>query len=374
MTVGIRFDCQLERWGFRLDASVSAGSSLGLFGPSGAGKSTLLKALAGLVPTDSLVLSLDGETLVDTGSGGDPPPHRRRIGLVFQEHRLFPHLSVKENLRYGARSVAAARWKEVVDILGLGPLLDRLPQQCSGGECARVALGRALLASPRLLLLDEPFAALDRGLRLQLLPFLQRVVSEANVPLIFVSHDLGDLLAMTDSLALMENGRIVGEGALADLVRTPGHLDLLHDCGLLFNVPGIVESRDASGLTHIAHGGSSPARILCGDPGPWPIGARVDVRLRPEDVILALPTTGGVSSLAAQLSLSNQLPGRVTHLTDGAARTLVSLDCDLGVPVLAEVTQRSVQRLGLAPGVQVIAMMKAQALRLAPRVGAGRVE
>ena len=374
MTDGIHFDCRLERRGFRLDASVRASSSLGLFGPSGAGKSTLLKALAGLVPADDLVLRLDGETLVDTGSGDNPPSHRRGVGIVFQEHRLFPHLTVKENLRYGARSVAAERWSEVVEILGVGPLLDRLPQQCSGGECARVALGRALLARPRLLLLDEPFAALDRGLRLQLLPYLQRVVAEAEVPLIFVSHDLGDLLTMTDSLALMEGGRIVGEGALADLVRTPRHLDLLHDCGLLFNLPGIVESRDPSGLTHVAHGGVSGARILCGDPEPWPIGARVDVRLRPEDVILALPSTGGVSSLAAQLSLSNQLPGRVTHLTDGASRTLVSLDCDLGVPVLAEVTRRSVERLGLAPGVQVIAMMKAQALRLTPRVSAGRSE
>ena len=370
MTTQFSLECRLERRDFTLDARVSGGPAVGLFGPSGAGKSTLLKALAGLVPAEHLRLALGGETLVDTGAGIVPPAHRRGVGIVFQEHRLFPHRSVEANLRYGAKGTDPARWKEVVELLGLGSLLKRRPGECSGGECARVALGRSLLSRPRLLLLDEPFAALDRGLRLQLLPYLQRVADEARVPLIFVSHDLGDLLAITDSLALIEGGRIVGEGPLQDLVQTPGHLDLLHDCGLVFNVPGVVEARDGSGLTHVAHLGTSEARILCGDAAAFPVGARVDVRLRPEDVILALPSVHGAQSIAEQLSLSNQLPGTVTHLTEGGARTLVSIDCGLGVPVLAEVTKRSQERLGLKPGAPVLAMMKAQALRLRPRLGA----
>ncbi len=369
MTFEFSLQCRLERPGFRLDAQLSGGPTVGLFGPSGSGKSTLLKAVAGLVSAESLKVSLDGEALVDTAASINPQAHERGIGIVFQDHRLFPHLSVERNLRYGARGLDRVRWNEIVELLGLGELLGRRPAQCSGGECARVALGRALLAEPRLLLLDEPFAALDRGLRLQLLPYLQRIVYGTRVPLVVVSHDLGDLLAMTDSLALIEKGRIVGEGSLERLVQSPSHLDLLHDCGLVFHVPGVVESKDDSGLTRVAHRGAADARILCGDAGHFSIGAAVDVRLRPEDVILALPAEGGAASLVSQLSLSNQLPGTVTALTVGAARTLVSMDCGVGVPILAEVTQRSVERLGLRPGARVVAMMKAQALRLRPRPG-----
>lgn len=369
MSPKFTLECRVERPEFTLDARVVGGPTVGLFGPSGAGKSTLLKAAAGLETPSALKLTLDGETLVDTGAGVTPPAHRRGVGIVFQEQRLFPHRNVERNLGYGARGVDRARWNEVVELLGLGALLKRKPGACSGGERARVALGRALLARPRILLLDEPFAALDRGLRLELLPYLQRVAHGADVPIVFVSHDLGDLLAVTDSLALIQAGRIVGEGPLESLVQNPAHLDLLHDCGLVFHVPGVVEARDDSGLAHIAHQGAAEARILSGDGASFEVGDQVDVRLRPEDVILALPTAGGAPSAAAQLSLSNQIPGSVTHLTEGAGRTLVSMDCGLGVPVLAEVTKRSVERLGLRPGAPVIAMMKAQALRLRPRSG-----
>lgn len=351
-------ECRVQRQDFLLDVRVQGERGLGLFGPSGAGKSTLLKALAGLTKPEHLRLELDGEVLVDTAAGIVPPVHRRRIGIVFQEHRLFPHRSVEANLRYGARGVSAARWSEVVELLGIGGLLKNRPTECSGGEQARVALGRALLAEPRLLLLDEPFAALDRGLRLQLLPYLQRVVADARVPLILVSHDLGDLLAVTDSLALIDRGKLAAHGPLAELVQKPGALDLLHDCGLVFHVPGVIESRDPTGLVHVAPAGSSGVRIACGDGADLDPGTPVDVRMRPEDVILALPPA------PTTLSLSNQLPGKVQHVTQGAGRTLVSIDCGLGVPILAEVTARSVERLGLTPGVQVIAMMKAQALRV----------
>lgn len=361
----LRFACRLQRRGFRLDVEVESesegGLGLGLFGPSGAGKSTLLKALAGLEPVDSLRLELRGEVLVDTDAGVVPPVHLRRVGIVFQEYRLFPHRTIEANLRYGARGAASARWAEVVGMLGLEGLLGRLPEACSGGEQARVALGRALLAEPRLLLLDEPLAALDRGLRQQLIPYLQRVAVEAGVPFVLVSHDLGDLLAITDSLALMSGGEILARGPLEELVQDPSSLDLLHDCGLVFNVPGVVESCDGSGLVQVAHTGPSEQRIACGDGAEFPPGTAVDVRLRPEDVILALPPA------PPALSLSNQLPGVIQHVTQGAGRTLVSIECGVGVPILAEVTARSVERLGLAPGVSVIAMMKAQALRIRPR-------
>lgn len=365
-SAGLRWECRLEREDFTLDASFEGDGVVGLFGPSGAGKSTLLKALCGLIPDADVKLLVGGETIVDTRAGLVPPVHRRRVGLVFQEHRLFPHRSVAANLWYGATrrgAGASARFREVVEMLGLGPLLDRLPGRCSGGEQARVALGRALCAEPRLLLLDEPFASLDRGLRLELLPYLERVARDASIPVVMVSHDLGDLLAVTDELVLLEKGRVLGAGALPELVQDPRRLDFLHDCGLVFQIAGEVAS-SGSGLVWVTPAGATDGEnvsIACGSGVALEPTTPVSIRLRPEDVILAKPPC------TAELSLTNQLPGVITHMTRGAARTLVTIDCGFDQPVLAEVTERSVARLSLGIGTGVLAMMKAQALRVRPK-------
>lgn len=328
-----------------------------LFGRSGAGKTTLLHALAGLVPTRRTRLAVRGEVVVDTDTGLCPPTHRRRVGVVFQDHRLFPHLSVGANLTYGMQSVQGpVSFDEVVELLELGALLDRRPNACSGGQRQRVALGRALLSNPRLLLLDEPLASLDRGLVRQILPYLRRIQEQWDLPMIAVSHDLEDLLSLTDDMVLLDAGQVAARGSIDALVADPDALELLHDRGLVFGLPGRVDRRDDDGLAWVQLESEVGIELACGDCRDA-VDAPVDVLLRPEDVVLALPP------LEARLSLTNHLPGRVRSITAGEHRQLVIIDCGLTAPVLAEVTARAVRRLGLAPGVEVIALVKAQATR-----------
>lgn len=361
MSAAIELTCRLRRGAFELalDARLDSRAT-GVFGRSGSGKTSFLHALSGLLPAQELRLVVDGEVLIDTGAGAAPPPHRRRVGLVFQDHRLFPHLSIERNLSYGARSTPAAKGaaslEEVVRLLDVGELLARRPAQCSGGERQRVALGRALLGAPRLLLLDEPLASLDRGLKLQILPYLRRVREELGLPMLIVSHDLGDLLALTDELLLIEDGKVAGQGPLHELAARPETLELLHDCGLVFALPGRVEARDEDGLAWVRVDGPAGFRLACGDCLAEP-GSRVEASLRPEDVVLSR------EPLEVLTSLSNHLPGRIARITHTAARVLVTIECGLAVPVLAEVTERAVRKLGLEEGVEVVAMCKAQAIR-----------
>jgi len=354
----VRIACDARRGAFELELEADLGApATGVFGRSGAGKSTLLHALAGLLPASRLRLEVDGELLVDSAAGRLPRAHERRVGLVFQDHRLFPHLSVAANLRYGAaRGGSGPRLEEVVELLELSPLLTRRPADCSGGERQRVALGRALLGAPRLLLLDEPLASLDRGLKRQILPFLRRVREASGIPLLIVSHDLGDLLALTDEVLLLEGGRAAGCGSVAQLAAEAETLELLHDCGLVFALGGAVAERDADGLTWVRLDGPRPQRLACGDCDA-PAGTRVEVQLRPEDIVLTR------ERLPVRTSLSNELLGRIERITHSPARVLVAIDAGLDVPVLAEVTERAVRRLGLEPGAEVVALCKAQAVR-----------
>ena len=358
MTSTIELDCRLRRGGFRLEVAARLDArATGIFGASGAGKSSLLAALAGLIPVESLRLFVDGERLVDTIGGLAPATHLRRVGLMFQEHRLFPHRSIEGNLRFGLRPGGdGPDFDEVVDLLEVRPLLGRRPSACSGGERQRVALGRALLGAPRLLLLDEPLASLDRGLKRQILPYLRRVRERFGLPMLVVSHDLGDLLTLTDELLLVESGRVAGQGTIDELAARADSLELLHDQGLVFALPGRVTRTDEHGLTWVALEGPSECELACGDCRAAP-DTPVEVLLRPEDVILARPP------LDARLSLTNRLPGRITQITTSPERVLVTVDCGLARPVLAEVTERAIRSLGLEPGTEVIALSKAQATR-----------
>ncbi|MGL5168527.1 MAG: molybdenum ABC transporter ATP-binding protein [Afipia sp.] len=204
---------------FKLEASfTSNGLVTGLFGNSGAGKTSIINMIAGLVAPDRGRISLDGEDLDDTASGLHVPPHRRRIGYVFQDARLFPHLSVQQNLDYGRRmnrlDPDAAAEKHTVDLLDIGHLLDRRPGQLSGGERQRVALGRALLAKPRLLLLDEPLGALDDERKAEILPYFVRLRDEASVPMVLVSHDAGEMRQLATNVVMLKRGKVVASGGV----------------------------------------------------------------------------------------------------------------------------------------------------------------
>lgn len=362
----IEIDCSLRRGDFALQLNTRLDDpATGLFGRSGCGKTSLLLGLAGLLPVEHLRLVVAGQTLVDTRAGLAPPTHRRGLGLVFQDHRLFPHRTIGANLRYGQRgSGAGPTLDEVVELLDIAQLLDRRPQQCSAGERQRVALGRALLSAPRLLMLDEPLANLDRGLKRQVLPYLRRVRERYDLPMLMVSHDLGELLAVTGELLLLESGRAAGQGTLVELASRPDTLELLHDCGLVFALVGVVERRDADGLTWVRPDGERDQLLACGNCED-PIGARVEVLLRPADVILARPP------LNAQLSVTNSLPGRVVGITRSSSRCLVTVDCGMAGEMLAEVTERAVRSLELGAGAEVLVLFKAQAASTRSLISAG---
>src|SRR5215467_2026854 len=215
----LRVDVEKQLGEFSLAASfTSEGRVTGLFGASGSGKTSLVNMIAGLLRPDRGTIVVDGETLDDSASGLHVPSWKRRIGYVFQDARLFPHLDVRQNLDYGRRMNALAddpaQKKRVTDLLDIGHLLDRRPGKLSGGERQRVALGRALLAKPRLLLLDEPLGALDEGRRAEILPYLVRLRDEARVPMVYVSHDAAEMRQLATQIVLLQRGRVTSFGGV----------------------------------------------------------------------------------------------------------------------------------------------------------------
>jgi molybdate transport system ATP-binding protein len=221
----LRVDVTKQLGEFSLEASfTSEGRVTGLFGASGAGKTSLINMIAGLLKPDRGVISLDGETLDDTTAGVHVPPHRRRIGYVFQDARLFPHLDVRQNLDYGRRMNGLAddpaQRGRVTELLDIGRLLDRRPGKLSGGERQRVALGRALLSRPRLLLLDEPLGSLDEGRKVEILPYLVRLRDEAGIPMVYVSHDAAELRQLATQIVMLRRGRVTALGGVKVLTST----------------------------------------------------------------------------------------------------------------------------------------------------------
>lgn len=215
----LRVDVEKQLGEFSLHASfASEGRVIGLFGASGAGKTSLVNMIAGLLRPDRGTIVIDGETVDDTAAGIHVPAWRRRIGYVFQDARLFPHLDVAQNLDYGRRMnrlpADPVQHRRIVDLLDIGALLDRRPGKLSGGERQRVALGRALLSKPRLLLLDEPLGALDEARKLEILPYLVRLRDEANVPMVYVSHDAAELRQLATQIVMLKQGRVTSFGGV----------------------------------------------------------------------------------------------------------------------------------------------------------------
>ncbi len=222
----LRVDVTKQLGEFSLEASfTSEGRVIGLFGASGAGKTSLINMIAGLLRPDRGVISLDGETLDDTAARVHVPPHRRRIGYVFQDARLFPHLDVRQNLDYGRRmnrlADDPAQRSRVTELLDIGGLMDRRPGKLSGGERQRVALGRALLSRPRLLLLDEPLGSLDEGRKVEILPYLVRLRDEAEIPMVYVSHDAAELRQLATQIVMLRHGRVTALGGVKVLTAAP---------------------------------------------------------------------------------------------------------------------------------------------------------
>jgi molybdate transport system ATP-binding protein len=342
---------------FLLEARfVSEGRLTAFFGRSGSGKTTLVSMIAGIVRPDRGQIVLDETVLVDTERRIFVPKYRRRVGYVFQEGRLFPHLTVRQNLLFG-RWFTAKRERhigldQVLDLLGMAHLMDRRPGALSGGEKQRVAIGRALLTSPRVLLLDEPLASLDDSRKEEILPFIERLRDEADVPIVYVSHSISEVTRLATTVVVIQDGRIVAVGPPTDVLGREGLLNA-HDAGEAGTlIEAVVAQHDLSfGLTTLR----SPAGVLQAPRVELPIGTPVRVRIRARDVMIATARPDGLSAL-------NLLPGRVTALDgSGEGSVVVGLDCG-GVRLTARLTRKSVDTLRLAPGREVYAVIKSVAL------------
>lgn len=341
---------------FALAAQFSAPTPgvLALFGRSGSGKSTLVNIVSGLLRPDGGSVRLDDQVLTDTATGTAVPVEQRRIGYVFQDARLFPHLSVQGNLRYGERRARGRRaigFDEVVQLLGLAALLGRRPNQLSGGERQRVALGRALLSQPRLLLLDEPLASLDLARRQEVLPYLEALRERLRIPIVYVSHQFEEVLRLATYLVLLEAGQVVAHGSVGELALHPA-LQAVVGADLTGAVIDAAVLRvDADGDAELAVGS---ARLSANVPGAA-AGARVRLHVLARDVILALQPVPGVS-------VRNALQGRVRRLATDAHGVLVSVDVG-GATVLARITPAALRALQLQPGTPVWALFKAVSTR-----------
>ncbi len=327
-----------------------------LFGPSGSGKSTIINVAAGLLRPDACRIEVDGSILADTRSGIWLPPERRRVGLVFQDSRLFPHMSVATNLRFGMRraTTGATRFDEIVDLLDVGGLLKRRPHSLSGGERQRVAIGRALLAQPRLLLMDEPLASLDTARKAAILPFLVRLKTALKLPILYVTHALDEALKLADYLVLIDAGRVVDFGPVSQIAaRADLPLARRDDAGALLTCR--VEAHEADrGLTSLLGGGAIFQVPLL----DLPLGAECRIRIPAREVILA-------GTPPQSISLHNILRGIVLRIVPDQVRRSVVVE--IGLPdgaLLSRVTSDAVLRLGLSPGSGVLALIKSTSIEV----------
>ncbi|MES2667108.1 MAG: molybdenum ABC transporter ATP-binding protein [Pseudomonadota bacterium] len=336
--------------GFALDVDFAAPPGVtALFGRSGSGKTSVVNAVAGLLRPDQGRIVVGAEVLLDTARGLRVPVHKRRIGMVFQDGRLFPHLTVRQNLTYGQwfAPKGADEFDHVVALLGLKALLHRRPGTLSGGEAQRVAIGRALLSRPRLLLMDEPLSALDDARKAEVLPYLERLRDETNIPILLVSHSVAEVARLATTVVALEAGRVVACGPAASILADPETVPVfgVRDAGAVLE--GVIAAQHGDGLTEIA---VSAGRLfvprVSGE-----AGARLRLRIAAQDVILSRTAPVGLSAL-------NILAGTVTAVRrggHGGAMVQIAAGSDT---ILARITARSADALALEPGVAVHAIAK----------------
>ncbi|MFT3850362.1 MAG: molybdenum ABC transporter ATP-binding protein [Propionivibrio sp.] len=354
---GIEACFRIDWPGFTLDVDLTlpARGVTALFGHSGSGKTTLLRCIAGLERASRGRLAVDGEIWQDDARW--LPTHRRPLGYAFQEASLFPHLSVLDNLRYGMKRSPKADTRRVsldqaIELLGIAPLLERKPDRLSGGERSRVGIARALAVSPRLLLMDEPLAALDLKRKQEILPYLEKLHDELDIPVLYVSHSPDEVARLADHLVALDNGRCVANGPL---VETLSRLDLPfrlgEDAGVV--IDAVVSERDPR--WHLAAVTLPGGRLWFRD-GGHPVGHRARVRILARDVSIA-------RERCEATSIQNTQPATVVAIADDTHPALALVRLDMGgTIVIARLTHRAAAALELKPGLAVWAQIKAVAL------------
>ncbi|MFG1463952.1 molybdenum ABC transporter ATP-binding protein [Xanthobacter sp. DSM 24535] len=355
--MSLRVEATLKLGAFTLDARFASHAGVtALFGPSGSGKSTLVNIIGGLIRPDHGRIEFDDEVLVDTERGIYLPKHRRRFGYVFQEARLFPHLSVRRNLLFGRWFAPPSQRRgnlgQVVELLGIGHLLDRRPAALSGGEKQRVAIGRALLSEPRLLLMDEPLAALDEARKAEILPYLERLRDETRIPIVYVSHSLAEVSRLASTIVVLVEGRTAAVGSADQVLTRP---ELVAATGRAESgavIDAKVAAHDPAHHMTVLDTGCGQMRVpLCDQPP----GSSVRVRIPARDVMIALAPPQGLSAL-------NVLEGQIAEIgapADGMVD--IRLLCG-GQSLLARLTTFSREMLDLRTGMPVYAVVKSVAL------------
>jgi molybdate transport system ATP-binding protein len=352
---------QKRRGAFELEAQFELPTPgvVALFGRSGCGKSTLVNVIAGLLKADHGRVALDDAVLLDTARRIDVPPERRHIGYVFQDARLFPHLSVAANLRYAQRRAKRPPFVGldlVADLLDLGALMHRRTHQLSGGERQRVAIGRALLTQPSLLLLDEPLASLDTSRREEVLPYLETLRDQLAIPMVYVSHHFDEVLRLATHLVLMAAGKTVAQGNLGDMSLNPELRAIIGADAVGAVVDGTVLGPDPeSGLLRVRVG-NGELKVHAAQAA---VGAKLRVQLLARDLIVA-------TQAPQHLSVRNTLSGVVTAVMDDAEDSdLIAVDIG-GTIIMARVTKAATRELRLAPRLPVWALVKTVSLRPHP--------
>ena len=355
-------DIERRLGAFRLKAAFEAGDGItALFGRSGAGKTSLVNAIAGILRPERGRITIEGEPVFDSGRGIDVPTPRRRIGYVFQEGRLFPHLNVRQNLRYAglfSRATPQSEFAHVIELLGLKDLLDRRPGNLSGGEKQRVAIGRALLSSPRLLLLDEPLASLDPHRKNEVLQYIELMRDEIKIPIVYVSHAVEEVVRLADTVVLVSAGEVAAIGAAEEVLGRPDLRTSAFEGGAVIDARVVEQDMQYDLATLAFDGGTltvTNVDALIGEP--------VRVRIRARDVSIALERP-------QRISIQNVLGGRIAAVGDERSG-VVDVSIGVGATILrSRITARAARQLGLAPGLAVYALVKAVSL---DRRGAGTV-
>lgn len=348
-----RFQVERDAFQLKVDLTLPSSGVIGIFGPSGCGKTTLLRAIAGLEPLHSGTVVVNGEAW--QSGPKSLPVHQRPIGYVFQEASLFPHLNVMQNLQYGLKRIAAearcVALDRAIKLLEIDPLLQRTTQQLSGGERQRVAIARTLALCPKLLLMDEPLSALDQRRKREILPYLERLHTELQIPILYVTHSMDEIARLADHLVLMEQGRVTGSGAVSELM-TQLDLPIAHGEEAAALIEAKVDAHDeAFDLTYIAFSGGRFAvahRAL-------ERGTAVRLCVLARDVSLTLQRQTDTSIL-------NIFPATIEEISlEGSAQVVIRLNLN-GSTLLAKVTRKSATQLALEPGKSLYVQVKSVAL------------
>ena len=347
---------------FALDIDIECHHAVtAIYGPSGAGKTSLLNVVAGLVRPDAGEISLDSQTLFSSAQHIDLPPEHRRIGYVFQDDLLFPHLSTEKNLCYGRDLLPAAARRfaldQIVDLLEIGPLLKRRPGHLSGGERQRVALGRALLTSPRLLLMDEPLTSLDQGLKNRIIPYLCHVRDALQIPILYVSHSVAEILELTSQVVVLDRGQVIAHGDFFTIAAHPQVLPLVEEHGFENVLDVEIAATDAErGVCEVRCHGQQLKIPYCDQPA----GSHLFIGIRADDIVLARQRPTG-------LSVRNALQGTISAIADVGGKQLIYVD--VGRRLAAKTTPEAIEEMQLGIGDPIYCLVKTHSIRLGPQLG-----